>query len=86
MLSTRMANHPNRSKTPAPGANPKPAQIKAAREAAGLTQTAAAELVYSTLRTWQDWEAEGDTNRRMHPGLWELWLLKTAHLRDGKKT
>lgn len=85
MLATTMANHPNRGRAPNPGANPKPAEIKAAREDAGLTQTAAAELVYSTLRTWQDWEAEGDTNRRMHPAIWELWQIKTAHLRGKKK-
>jgi putative transcriptional regulator len=82
MLTTTMGNHPNRGKAPKPGANPKPAEIKAAREAAGLTQTEAAEVIYSTLRTWQDWEAEGDARRRMHPGLWELWLIKTAHLRN----
>ena len=51
---------------------PQPAEIKAAREAAGLSQTSAAELVHSGLRTWQQWEA-GD--RRMHPGLWELFRL-----------
>lgn len=27
-----------------------------ARKAAGLTQTAAAQLIGATLRTWQDWE------------------------------
>lgn len=86
MISTTMANHPNRGRSPAPGSNPKPAEIKAAREAAGLTQSAAAELVYSTMRTWQDWEAEGDSNRRMHPAIWELWLNKTAHLRPAKKS
>lgn len=84
MIPTTMANHPNRSKTQGPGATPKPAVIKAARELAGLTQTAAAALVYSTMRTWQDWEAEGDSNRRMHPAIWELWLIKTSHLRQAK--
>lgn len=49
---------------------PDPADIRAAREAAGLSQTAAADLVHSKLRTWQQWEA-GD--RKMHPGLWELF-------------
>lgn len=57
--------------------SPAPATIAAAREAAGLTQTAAAELVHSALRTWQQWEA-GD--RKMHPGLWELFRIKTATL------
>ncbi|MFU4723612.1 helix-turn-helix domain-containing protein [Pseudomonas aeruginosa] len=57
--------------------SPAPTEIRAAREVAGLSQTAAAELVHSKLRTWQQWEA-GD--RRMHPGLWELFRLKTATL------
>ena len=57
--------------------NPAPVEIKAARKKAGLSQTAAAELVHSGLRTWQQWEA-GD--RRMHPGLWELFRLKIATL------
>lgn len=71
-----MGNHPNRSKRKdAPGRNPKPAEIRAAREEAGLSQTAAAELIYSTLRTWQDWEAGA---ARMHPGLWELFQLRTS--------
>lgn len=52
---------------------PAPDEIRAAREAAELSQTAAAQLVCSALRTWQQWEA-GD--RRMHPGLWELFRLK----------
>ncbi|MCD0280446.1 hypothetical protein JWH04_16170 [Xanthomonas melonis] len=40
-----------------------------------MTQTQAAELVHSTLRAWQTWEA-GD--RAMHPGIWELFRLKTC--------
>ncbi len=67
-----MNNHPNRR--PSAASNPIPDAIKAARAAAGLTQTAAARLIYSTLRTWQQWEA-GD--RRMHPALFELFLLKS---------
>jgi DNA (cytosine-5)-methyltransferase 1 len=67
-----MPNHPNRGPK-GPSANPAPASIRSAREAAGLTQTQAAELVHGSLRTWQQWEA-GD--RRMHGGLWELFRLK----------
>lgn len=55
--------------------SPSPHVVKAAREAAGLTQTDAARLVYSELRAWQRWEA-GD--RAMHPGLWELFRLKVG--------
>ena len=65
-----MANHPK-----GPSSNPEPSKIIAGREAAGLTQTQAARLVHSSLRTWQQWEA-GD--RKMHPGMWELFRLKSA--------
>lgn len=52
---------------------PTPDEIQAARSGAGLSQTAAAALIYSTLRTWQDWEAG---KAAMHPGLWELFNIK----------
>ena len=67
-----MPNHPNRSRSN-PARNPTPEQIRAARDAAGLSQADAASLIYSTERTWQGWE-QGE--RRMHPGLWELFLRK----------
>ena len=71
-----MNSHPNRGLR-GPFSNPEPNSIRVAREAAGLTQTKAAELIYSKLRTWQQWEA-GD--RRMHPGLFELFEIKAAGL------
>lgn len=49
-------------------------QVQAAREKAKLQQTQAAALVQSTARRWREWEA-GD--HRMHPGLWELFLIRT---------
>lgn len=55
--------------------HPTPEQVLAARTAAGLTQTQAGDLVHSSCRAWQQWEA-GDRN--MHPGLWELFMLKSA--------
>lgn len=58
-------------------ANPTPSEIRTAREAAGLTQTEAGSLIYSSMRAWQEWEAG---TRRMHPGLWELWQLKVENL------
>lgn len=68
-------NHPNRSKhSPAPKA-PTAAKVRAAREAAGLTQTAAASLIYVTLSAWQRWE-QGE--RDMQPAFWELWQIKVA--------
>jgi DNA-binding transcriptional regulator YiaG len=68
-----MTAHPNRRRISTPAANPSPDLIRAAREAAGLTQTAAGALVYSSLGAWQQWEAG---LRRMHPGLWELFHIK----------
>ena len=70
-----MSNHPNRSRAPSKGRNPSPAEIKAAREALGLTQTQAAAAVYVPLRTWQRWES-GDAP--MHPAFWELFDKKTS--------
>ena len=64
--------HSNRSKSGA-ARNPKPAEILAGRVAAGLTQTEAAALLYTTCRVWQQWEA-GD--RRMHPAFWDLFQRK----------
>lgn len=69
-----MANHPNRGPKGL-AANPDPSEIRAAREAAGLSQTAAAALIYCTLRGWQEWEAG---NRRMHPAMWELFRIKAV--------
>ena len=70
-----MPTHPNRSKlNPSPARNPKPADILAAREKAGLNQTEAAALLYSTQPAWQRWEAG---ERPMHPAFWELFRLKT---------
>lgn len=69
-----MSNHPNRSKSnPSASRNPKPSDIRAARDAAKLTQTQAADLVHTTVRVWQQWEA-GD--RAMHPAFWELFRSK----------
>ena len=68
---SRSAGHPAR--------NPTPAEVRAARGAAGLTQAQAAALVHATPRNWQQWEQdEGSNARRMHPGLWELFRIKTA--------
>lgn len=65
-----MPNHPNRGRSN-PASNPTPEQIRAAR--AGLTQTESGRLVYTTLSCWQRWEAG---ERKMHPAIWELFLIK----------
>lgn len=57
---------------------PSPADVRAMREDAGLTQKEAAAEVYVDLRTWQKWEG---AERTMPAGLWELFLLKTGVLR-----
>lgn len=62
--------------------HPTPEQIRKARRTLGLTQTQAATHTHSSLRTWQQWEAGA---RRMHPGLWELFTLKTAKSALGDK-
>ena len=54
-------------------ASPTPAQIRAARLATGLTQTAASTLVCVSPRTWQQWE---QGRSEMPRGLFELLLLK----------
>lgn len=54
--------------------SPSPTEIRAAREAAGMTQSAAAALIYRTARNWQQWEGG---ERRMDPALWELFCLKS---------
>lgn len=69
-----MPNHPNRSRAASAARNPTPDEIVGERFNARLTQMEAARLIHSTLRTWQDWEAG---KARMHPGLWELFRIKT---------
>ena len=72
-----MPNHPNRGKTKSPARNPKPAEVREARDRVAITQTAAAALLHTTCRVWQQWEA-GD--RRMHPAFWELFRIKASKL------
>jgi transcriptional regulator with XRE-family HTH domain len=50
-------------------------QIRAAREAAGLTLREAAELVYITTRGWQHYEAG---TREMPLAYFELFRIKVA--------
>lgn len=51
-------------------AAPDPDEIKRARIESGLTQAAAAKIVYTVPRVWQQWESG---ERRMHPAFWELF-------------
>ncbi|MEI2416237.1 hypothetical protein V8Z80_08635 [Orrella sp. JC864] len=67
----QMANHPHRAGRPSPS----PEEVRAARGSVGHTQTQAANTVFITLNAWQRYE-QGD--RRMPPGLRELYSLKTG--------
>jgi DNA-binding transcriptional regulator YiaG len=71
-----MANHPNRSTWRSELPAPTPAEIRSAREAAGLTQPAAAEL--AGLSNYQRWAEYESGARRPSAPLWELWLLRTG--------
>lgn len=59
---------------PAKVRTPHADEIRAARTKAGQTTAQAASTVQSVDRRWREWEA-GD--HRMHPGLWELYLIRT---------
>src|SRR5258707_15854830 len=66
---------------------PPPAQIRAERESAGLTQAQAAELVHAaSYRTWQNWEADErePEHRKMGLAEWDLFLSKVKTLRRKK--
>lgn len=52
--------------------------IVAARKAAGLSQTAAGQLCFVALRTWQYWESG---QNRMLPAIWLCWLARLEHRR-----
>lgn len=54
---------------------PQPSDIRAARLAAGLTQTEAGALCHRSLRAWQDAEAG---SRNLDQAAWELFLLRTG--------
>lgn len=84
------ANHPNRGRRTA-WSNPTPADIRAAREAASLTQDKAGELIFSTANAWQKWELGA---RQMHPAMWHFFRLMVGQesveglkkVREGEKT
>ena len=78
MTALAVANHPNRSKLDSIGRNPTSAEIRAARDQAGLSQADAAAKVLGSKRAWEKWEsALPEENRRMHPGLFKLFLIMT---------
>ncbi|HEY1035566.1 MAG TPA: helix-turn-helix domain-containing protein [Pseudoxanthomonas sp.] len=56
-------------------AAPAPADIRDARVRSGITQAEAADMVHTSDRNWQYWEAG---RHPMPLGLWELFQLKIA--------
>jgi hypothetical protein len=56
--------------------SPTGAELKAARLVAGLSQSAAAELVGYTRRGWQD--AEASTTPKLQAATWTFFLLATS--------
>lgn len=61
-------NHPNAKLGPC--STPTSSEIKELREKVGMTQQQAANSICSTLRAWQQWEAN---ERRMHPAFFNLF-------------
>jgi putative transcriptional regulator len=60
---------------------PTQAEVKAAREAAGLTQDEAGKLVHSDWKGWQQWEYG---KRNMKSRTWELFQIKVQNMKERK--
>ncbi|MFM9424355.1 DNA-binding transcriptional regulator YiaG [Variovorax sp. GrIS 2.14] len=73
-----MSTHPNRSTKPGEGANPSTEEIQTARITAGLSQRAAAEMIWCSTRAWEQWEAG---ERRMPYVTW--WAFQ-RRIKDKK--
>lgn len=56
---------------------PSGSEVKQARQAAGLTQQQAADLVHTESRNWQNWEYDA---ARMPAATWELFQIKVKAL------
>lgn len=61
------------------GETPTPDQVRAAREAAGLTQREAGELIWVTADAWRQWESG---IRRMMPVAWWAFNKRAAARRS----
>jgi DNA-binding XRE family transcriptional regulator len=55
--------------------SPNSYEIISSRKEAGITQKDAAQYIYCSQITWQQWEAG---KRKMHPAFWELFTLKAG--------
>jgi DNA (cytosine-5)-methyltransferase 1 len=58
-----------------PMPSPSATKIRETRIHLGYTQGEAATLLHSSIRAWQFWESGA---RKMHPGLWELFVVKVG--------
>lgn len=92
MATTRIRKRPVKEATPSTDAArntvesetlPAPDEIRAAREAAGLTQSEAAELVH--LSAPNRWAAYEQGAWRIDAARWELFKIKTAHFVEFKR-
>ena len=58
---------------------PTPQEVREARDRAGLSQAEAARKIISSKRSWEKWESLSTGEiRRMHPGLFKLFLITTG--------
>lgn len=80
MSHARRNRYPNSHRPPASGPSPAPAEIAAARVAAGLTPAESAALVSADEAVWLRWE-RGD--RPMSPGAWALFRGRLAPFHPG---
>lgn len=66
---------------------PTPAQIRQAREKAGLTLGEAAALVHYHGETWRNWERpDGSQARQMPVAAWELFHIKVERMKEAEAT
>ena len=54
--------------------SPTPLMIKTLRSSMSITQMQAASFLYVSVSAWQRWELG---KRKMHPALWEFFLIRT---------
>jgi DNA-binding transcriptional regulator YiaG len=57
--------------------SPKPEELKAVRMMTGLSPTHCGAVVYVTAAAWRHWESG---QRKMSPGMWELFNMKSFSL------
>lgn len=72
--------HGSRDRKRTAAATPAPAEVRAAREAAGHTPKEAAAAIYGTTKAWVEWETDTPGARRIHPAFFQLYQLKTGQV------